>query len=404
MTLLVLTPIKDETWPDTLTTLVVVHPIWAGNGEDDYTSVILEATLCHMELCASAQERGLQFLEGFADDYDDIIVTFTIVEAALEQVNKKCAEAAAKPNKQPRTKKSNATPRAHEVGDERTVTRESSRPKRKSTSSSEEQEASKAKKPEEKLTFAAAIVQANNLTSKTKPSDVEAIYKSLEDELGQFFPYGQDPLPCKIPAFLLRKDLSHCLPHRISSFKCRNALKQIIKLTKVFPIPPRPRNDYRRTSPSPLQSFKQKFLHCHLHIIGNQVNVNLVLQLVKLKAQIGPHLHHIFQILPRDKFSFIATTSHSMTHFIAKFAKSSLLHQRQRSLKIFFQAAISGGVNRVTTIQSSLRRGGFKQHGTSLLDNQLASNGVAESPIDAYKGQFLHPSVLSVELGLVEFD
>ena len=46
----------------------------------------------------------------------------------------------------------------------------------------------------------AAIVQANNLTSKTKPSDVEAMYKSLEDGLRQCFPYGQDPLPCKIPA------------------------------------------------------------------------------------------------------------------------------------------------------------------------------------------------------------
>ena len=51
-----------------------------------------------------------------------------------------------------------------------------------------------------KLTLAAAILQANNLTSKTKPSDVEAMYKSLEDGLGQCFPYGQDPLLCKILA------------------------------------------------------------------------------------------------------------------------------------------------------------------------------------------------------------
>ena len=33
-----------------------------------------------------------------------------------------------------------------------------------------------------------------------KPSDVEAIYKSLEDGLGQCFLYGQDPFPCKISA------------------------------------------------------------------------------------------------------------------------------------------------------------------------------------------------------------
>ena len=39
---------------------------------------------------------------------------------------------------------------------------------------------------------------SNNLTSKTKLSEVEAMYKSLEEGLGKCFPYGQDPLPCKI--------------------------------------------------------------------------------------------------------------------------------------------------------------------------------------------------------------
>ena len=48
--------------------------------------------------------------------------------------------------------------------------------------------------------LAAAIIQANNLIAKTKPADVEAMYKSLEDGLGQCFPYRQDPLPSKIPA------------------------------------------------------------------------------------------------------------------------------------------------------------------------------------------------------------
>ena len=36
--------------------------------------------------------------------------------------------------------------------------------------------------------------------AKTKQADVEAMYKSLEDGLGQCFPYGQDPLLSKIPA------------------------------------------------------------------------------------------------------------------------------------------------------------------------------------------------------------
>ena len=77
---------------------------------------------------------------------------------------------------------------------------ESSRPKWKSTSGGGKREVSRAKKSDQKLSLAAAILQANNLTSKTKPSEVEAMYKSLEEGLGQCFPYGQDPLPYKIPA------------------------------------------------------------------------------------------------------------------------------------------------------------------------------------------------------------
>ena len=87
-----------------------------------------------------------------------------------------------------------------EVGDETTVIDESSRPKRKSTSANGGREASRGKKLEGKLMLAVAIVQVNNLISKTKPSDVEAMHKSLEDGLGQCFPYRQDPLPCKISA------------------------------------------------------------------------------------------------------------------------------------------------------------------------------------------------------------
>ena len=132
----------------------------------------------------------------------------------MEQVNKEHAKAAAKPSKQPRAKKSDSTAGGHEVGDETVVTRESSRPKRKSTSASGEREASRAKKAEGKLTLATAILQANNLTSKTKPSDVEAMYKFLEDELGKCFPYGQDPLPCKISAdkiHLALDSLKYCV-------------------------------------------------------------------------------------------------------------------------------------------------------------------------------------------------
>ena len=96
---LVLTPVDDDMWPDALAALVAVHLIRAGDGEDDYIAVVLDAILCHMEMCAGAQERGLQFLEGYVDDCDGVIFAFTTVEATMEQVNKERVEAVAKPNK-----------------------------------------------------------------------------------------------------------------------------------------------------------------------------------------------------------------------------------------------------------------------------------------------------------------
>ena len=200
MTFLALREVQDEFFPFALAALIAVHPIRAGDGEDDYVAVVLNATLCHMEMCAGAQERGLQFPKGFAEDCEEVIVAFSSVEASMEQVNKERAEAAAKPSKKPRRKKSDAAGGGHEIGDETAATRESSRPKCKSTSASGERDASRAKKGDGKLTLVAAILQANNLTAKTKPPDVEAMYKSLEEGLGQCFPYEQDPLSCKIPA------------------------------------------------------------------------------------------------------------------------------------------------------------------------------------------------------------
>ena len=199
MTLLAMSEIKDEMFAFALVALAVVHPIKAGDSDDDFIAVVMDGTLCHMDLCAGAQERGLQFADGYAEDGDDVLVAFSTVEVARDQVIKERAEAAAKPTKRPRLKKSDAITAVQEAGDETTVTGESSRPRRKSGSAGGGQ-GSRGKKPEGKLTLVAAIVQANNLTAKTKPADVEAMYKSLEDGLGQCFPYGQDPLPSKIPA------------------------------------------------------------------------------------------------------------------------------------------------------------------------------------------------------------
>ena len=58
-----------------------------------------------MEMCAGAQERGLQFPEGFAEDCEEVIVAFSSVEASMEQVNKERTEAVAKPNKKPPERK-----------------------------------------------------------------------------------------------------------------------------------------------------------------------------------------------------------------------------------------------------------------------------------------------------------
>ena len=199
MTLLAMSKVTDKLFAFAFVALLAVHPIRPGDSDDNYIAVVLDATMCHMDLYVGIQERGLQFADEYAEDGEDVLVAFGTVEAARDQVIKERAEAAAKPTKQPRLKKSNAATGVQEASDKIAVTGESSRPKRKSGSAGGGQ-GSRGKKPEGKLTLVVAIVQANNLTAKTKPANVEAMYKSLENSLGQCFPYRQDPLPSKIPA------------------------------------------------------------------------------------------------------------------------------------------------------------------------------------------------------------
>ena len=99
MTLLAMSEIKDEMFAFSLVALVAVHPIKAGDGDDDYIAVVMDATLCHMDLYAGAQERGLQFADGYPEDGDDVLVAFSTVEVARDQIIKERAEAAAKPTK-----------------------------------------------------------------------------------------------------------------------------------------------------------------------------------------------------------------------------------------------------------------------------------------------------------------
>ena len=146
MTLLALISNADDKSADALAALLMVHPIRPGEGEDEYIAVVLNAKLYHMELCAGAQDKGLQFPSGFTNDDEDALVAYTIVEAAMEQVNKERLEAASKPTKRAKTKKSDTAVGAHETGDETTAIRESSRPRQKSSSGGGEREASRAKK------------------------------------------------------------------------------------------------------------------------------------------------------------------------------------------------------------------------------------------------------------------
>ena len=169
---------------DALAALLVVHSIWPRDGEDEYIVVVLDAKLCHMELYANAQDKGLQFPNRFANDNEDVLVAYTTMEAVMEQVNKERLEAASKPTKRAKTKKSNVAVGAYETRDKTTGTGESSQPKKKSTSGGGEWEASRTKKSDGKLSFTTTILQANNLTSKTKQSEVEVMYKSLEEGLG----------------------------------------------------------------------------------------------------------------------------------------------------------------------------------------------------------------------------
>ena len=84
MTLLAMSEIKDEVFAFALVALLAVHPIKAGDGDDDYIAVVMDATMCHMDLCAGAQERGLQFANGYAEDHDDVLVAFRTVEVARD--------------------------------------------------------------------------------------------------------------------------------------------------------------------------------------------------------------------------------------------------------------------------------------------------------------------------------
>jgi hypothetical protein len=58
------------------------------------------------------------------------------------------------------------------------------------TSGASGEKTPKSRKAPKKLTLGEAILQANSLSSKSKPTKVEVMYKTLEEGLGACFPYG----------------------------------------------------------------------------------------------------------------------------------------------------------------------------------------------------------------------
>jgi hypothetical protein len=56
--------------------LLVVHPLIEGDGKDDHIAVILNAKLCHHLCCIEANDKGMQFANGFVKEAKDVVFAF----------------------------------------------------------------------------------------------------------------------------------------------------------------------------------------------------------------------------------------------------------------------------------------------------------------------------------------
>lgn len=87
MTLLKISAIEDDSWPDAVAILLAVHPEREGAGDDDFIVGVLNAKLCHHDLCAGAQDKGVQFSNGFAEEGEDVLDAFMTVEVEKDRIN-----------------------------------------------------------------------------------------------------------------------------------------------------------------------------------------------------------------------------------------------------------------------------------------------------------------------------
>ena len=195
----------ETPFDEAVVALLAVHPVVEGEGKDDHIAVILDAKRCHHDCCANANDKGMQFASGFAENAEDVVFGFRELAVIRDRVNTALKEKTAeKPKKRPRANKADAGAGTEE-NEDTVESEESSKKKGKrkaagsdaATSGGSGDRTPRSKKAPRKLTLAEAIVQANSLSSKSKPADVEAMYKTLEEGLGGCFPYGQEPIPQK---------------------------------------------------------------------------------------------------------------------------------------------------------------------------------------------------------------
>lgn len=188
----------ETPFDEAVVALLAVHPVVEGEGKDDHIAVILDAKRCHHDCCANANDKGMQFASGFAENAEDVVFGFRELAVIRDRVNTALKEKTAeKPKKRPRANKADAGAGTEE-NEDTVESEESSKKKGKrkaagsdaATSGGSGDRTPRSKKAPRKLTLAEAIVQANSLSSKSKPADVEAMYKTLEEGLGGCFPYG----------------------------------------------------------------------------------------------------------------------------------------------------------------------------------------------------------------------
>jgi hypothetical protein len=83
---------NDSIWDDAVVALIAIHPVVEGDGEDDHIAVIMNAKLCHHACCAGANDKGMQFASGFAEEAEDVVFAFQDVNSQKMRVNRELKE------------------------------------------------------------------------------------------------------------------------------------------------------------------------------------------------------------------------------------------------------------------------------------------------------------------------